>query len=843
MTDWEKERRDIIIREIIYAAVMLAIIIVGIICDVCVSHGLVFLEVINMDGFSLTLLQLQVTMTTLSIAIIALLSGTISESYMGISISKFFLDIKPFVCKQKYIIFFEFGLIVCSVGSHLFRWYNMVFSFAAISLGGIVVSVFKVYEAFKGRRNTFSEIERYISNAFEKEKDYTLFAENFISDWKNLAYNQSDEEFEHYYKLFFVLIERILKKEKNVDDINSFTEGIARFLLEHSLENCKLKGLIFVENYYNNLWRWILDNSDDAIKLEKPISLLNRISREWYCAFNSIDAEMIEERLGLEYFSDSVIRVAVWIGNSSNDFNKKVSILYTMVRVYGGYTIRQKEKGNIINNKYWENLISDSWGYYPYNIPEPMKNLYLEALALRDFNVCYGYLMSGQINFVIDAIFLDGIANTYTINSEEFVLKIVLVHCYMYYLAFCENEDCIDVGLQKRLKEALIREDVVASVQNFIYRLSENSAVISENFEAKLEDTIIQFELFPKHATGKIMIIDNIAREYFLYFVLILERYSISRDIVSRLLQTKRYSQYLSDVYYKGLRDRLLNMSMVFENGGIDEHIIDNMLSVFVNVLSEKFKKSLLEEAAVHQREYEQNEVQCTIEGEIKKEFTDKISNVFNNHILNKAKRKKYKKLCVLNRVVPTQWIEHKSRESYADQALGSFTSWLIDVLKKDFDFEVVERKISFDSDLEFRNYLKDNGYSELVGSEYTFGCTDYNLHAEHTEFLKSQICKFIRTCNKSVALKKNALFVSISNVQVDILSPELCDYKLEKNDETEKYTYSPIQGIALDFEEKEIKEYLHDDQKIIRISIDVEVGVSIFEKQKAGVIVCRDSI
>lgn len=59
--------------------------------------------------------------------------------------------------------------------------------------------------------------------------------------------------------------------------------------------------LFLVEDYYANLWSWINNNNEDALKIEKPISLLNRFSR-----------------------------------------------------MFGRYINRQKEKGNIVNNKYWE---------------------------------------------------------------------------------------------------------------------------------------------------------------------------------------------------------------------------------------------------------------------------------------------------------------------------------------------------------------------------------------------------------------------------------------------------------------------------------------------------------
>ena len=840
MIEWDKERKRIVFLEFIALAIMAGIILFGGVCDICVSKGIVLLEVDNISDISLTLLQIQATVTTLSITIITLLSGNISESYMGVSISKFFIEIKPYVMKQKWIIVCEFSLIVCSAIAHLFSLYNLVFAIGVISLGLIIISLLEVYEVFKGRKSINSKIEAYIRCVFEKESEYLPYAEDFLSEWKSVAFGQSYEEFEHYQDILNLLIKRILKKEKRIDDVNSFSENIARYLLEHSSENCKIKGLKYVEDYYGNLWIWINNNNEDALKIEKPISLLNRISSEWLSAFNSLDAEMIEEKLDFERLSEFVIRVASWIGYSS-DNNSEVSTLNSLSRMLGGYINRQKEKGNLVNNKYWENLVRDRYGYFSYNITEQTKSFYLESLAKRDFNICYGYLLSGQVDFVLNAVFLDGIANTYTLDSSEFVFKNIMIHCYMYYLAFCETEACIDINLQEKIRALITRKDVIASIQNFIYRLSVNSKILDEDFEAKFEDTIEHYELFPKHSNGKTIIIDRIAREYFLYIVLLIERNSFNQDVVARLLDTDRYNQYLSDNSFKELRNRMLLMHPIFENEEINEQIIDDMLAVFVKIMSVKYKKKVLEEAAVCQREYESNEIQSNIENKIREELLSKIKDIYSNHIYSKSKSKTYNKLCVLNLIVPTKWIEDERRDTYADYAIGNFTSWLIKVLHKDFDFEIIDRK-RFRSDSEFRDFLTNNKYSELMGSTYVFGCTEYSLHTEHNDFLDSQICKYVKMCNVGAAVINNAVSVNVVEVKVEVFSPELGDIELEKNNETGNYSYSIMQGLKLDFEEKEMREYLHDDQKIIRVTLDVEISLRDNEGQSSGVVVVRNS-
>lgn len=69
-----------------------------------VEHGIIFHIVEDLNDVSLTLLQIQAAVTTLTLTIIDLLSGNVSDSYMGIPISMFYLEKRPFLLKQKAVI-------------------------------------------------------------------------------------------------------------------------------------------------------------------------------------------------------------------------------------------------------------------------------------------------------------------------------------------------------------------------------------------------------------------------------------------------------------------------------------------------------------------------------------------------------------------------------------------------------------------------------------------------------------------------------------------------------------------------------------------------------------------
>ncbi len=214
-------------------AMIVAIFIAGAIFDYFVSKGIVFVYVNDINSLSLTLLQIQAAITTLTITIVALLSGSISDSYMGIPLSMYFLEIRPCVLKQKRVICIEFVGLVCNVFMHIFSAYNVVIAVFLASMLLILISIFEIYEIFKGRHQTLDEIESYVYRQIEIQKDCYELGKNLIYDWKNMAVLQPESEFERYSKIYFKLIDTILSKNKDIDQVNDLSEDFASFLLTH----------------------------------------------------------------------------------------------------------------------------------------------------------------------------------------------------------------------------------------------------------------------------------------------------------------------------------------------------------------------------------------------------------------------------------------------------------------------------------------------------------------------------------------------------------------------------------------------------------------------------------
>ncbi len=108
MNDWKKVRSKAIIIEILAVFAIAVFIVIGLLLQL---HSNTILGTIsnNIDkNFALTILQIQAMVNTLTISIIALISGCVSDSSMGIVFSDYYLNIRPYIFKQKRIVAITF---------------------------------------------------------------------------------------------------------------------------------------------------------------------------------------------------------------------------------------------------------------------------------------------------------------------------------------------------------------------------------------------------------------------------------------------------------------------------------------------------------------------------------------------------------------------------------------------------------------------------------------------------------------------------------------------------------------------------------------------------------------
>ena len=453
--------------------------------------------------------------------------------------------------------------------------------------------------------------------------------------------------------------------------------------------------------------------------------------------------------------------------------------------------------------------------------------------------MCCGYLQSGQTDIITNSLFLDGLGKLYKIENQAYVLRTMLIHCYMYYLAFRESDSCIDVSLQNRIKKMIMNAEVVKAVSNFYFHLSRSPMLLTENLEDKMEKILIKHELFPKHSDGKTMIMENIVKEYFLFVVLYVNRYRYQhKNSVLNEINTDKYYSYLYQDCQNQLTMHFADLIRLVEPGvhskKEDIQSVNFLLSDFELALRDKYKQSLINSAAKAQQKYYEEKYEDEVKSNICDAIKEKFSEVFDLMNASVNKLEHYEKIHVSKRVRYTQGLYDKHQEGSTDDSIYNFAKWLIDVLKNEYNIKVINRDSYFDSDLEFRSYINDKKYDFLIGSKFVFNCENMDEFLEHQEFLKDKKVFFILYEGEGVATKTGNLLVKLDDVVVDITSPTMEDIDAQYNEKEDVVTYSLSSGLILDFKGKEFEDYIRNERKRIDIYFNVTIG--LIEKSQGDV-------
>lgn len=66
-----------------------------------------------------------------------------------------------------------------------------------------------------------------------------------------------------------------------------------------------------------------------------------------------------------------------------------------------------------------------------------------------------------------------------------------------------------------------------------------------------------------------------------------------------------------------------------------------------------------------------------------------------------------------------------------------------------------------------------------------------------------------------------------LHDVNVSIHSPNIKESKVEFEQKFQKYKYSIINGMPIDFEEEELREFLYNNYKVINITAKISIQVN----------------
>ena len=827
-------------KEIIFSVLTIVILIIGFICDFClVGKNYDLVESKYLPTIAITLIQVQACLTTLVIAIIALLSGFITKSYLGIPICKYYLDIKPSIFKFKNVLLFEFLLISFSVVGQIYESYNFIVYVFFAAMLVIVTFIIQIYGIFEGENNNAEEIKTYFLNRVEKDDNYKTNGELFIRDWKRTISKEPLEEFKSNFEIFVVLINKIILKDHDVKTANSFLENIALYLLNDESISSKKKGIKFVNDCYNTICNSITNNINLISKLNSPITLFNRIHNEWWHALNSVDEETVKKHLNYFIFKNVLKLSSCFTNNEQNQsMAYEQEAVYVIAKSLGELRGNLSRKNLTISSELWKYLICH-FDNDIQNLPSNAAKTYFNSQALFNFNLYVSFIHNKMCAIVKDDMFISWL-NTIDYRAQDcletqfksYIFELLLIHCYAYYLAFCEDSNIVGTQIQTEVVAMLTDQNVIKNIKNLYFTLSRYPQYLTKELAQKLEKTLDWYECFPSGSGFKACVINDVVRDYFLYLVLICNKYKMSNssDLLYEL-DADKYMFYLSKNAYDSRKQHFSNLATIF---GSNTSEITSIFIPFDLYLQKEIKNRKIKEYNNDQQAFNNLSVKNKIKTTIKHNFSSHFNEFDNLSEFDSKNIKTYKKVYVAKVLDYTKCLNENEEvaPAYIEAALANFTNFLGNQISSDFGIKSMIRTKDFKSDQDFLNFLKNNQYNTLIGDQNIFQCTNYEKYdeyLEHNNFIKTQNTFFIPYSSIGIATKNKAIYIKLNEVIVDITPAQINeinsnDYSFDPN--TKLYKYQVGFGISIDLDNKEFQNLIQNERKLVNIYFDVTLGI-----------------
>lgn len=856
MDEWTKIQDIYRKRELIGILGIIVCIIVGVIFDWSVIYKEnILIQMDDISSFSLTLLQIQATVATLIFTVITLITGYISDSYMGVSISDFYLNIKLWKLTQKSLIIMSLGLCLTGILAYSFGMYNSVFYLFIGSLIVILISIQGMYSVFcKSGSNQDKEIEAYLNYMLARDIEYEeklSIYKSFVIDWKKAVESQNRQTYEEHFEIFKKCMLELwkYKTKEALSDIEQQCYSMAYCLLSLEKKILKGKGIEFVQEIYTQLWKLINNSNNESQSrwYKCEFSFFEDIYDEIKCSIDEMNVEEVEKRLYFGELADLILRVSMWINSNKGvsdkekeanfkrrkyNYNSENMELCYLAQYIGYYLRKGKNKNNLIDERIWINTLKECNYFYAYNIPEERKEDFLRAKVNVSFCYCYGMIVNGQENIVKEGLYFSGMKNIVKIDTKYQAILYLVVHSYVYYLAVRESDSCVSKDIRQSALNIWDDPKVQSSFFKFLKLLSNNPDLLDLNTFAQMVEIVFRFELFPRYEFSKNMIIESVTLDFYLFIILFMSREFFLPELLERNIDDMQAFSYVSSGnadQTKGMLSKLLKMTLTVKKS--EEEInqtVGLMYDDLEKMVKKKQKERYIKLAKEAQEDYKTNINEEKICEKIKSDVIKNIKEKFASILVESDERNGIIRVDLLKVIAPTSSIEcTKITDGYYSHMDGMFLLGIGKFLYQRNTVEYKKRIDDFVNDKEFMKYLDVNKLHLLLGSQYVFQNKDSRMRTAFKDFLDDYETVYTDIIKNGVALKKNAVEVCLHDINVSIHPSTINEENVQYDIETKKYYSSILNGLLIDFDEDELRELLYNNYKVINVTAKISIQVN----------------
>ena len=786
--------------------------------------GWILIDSSMRNDLKLSVFSVQVSISTLGIALVAILAGLFKEEIYGVNILRYLTNDKPLIFKHKINIILQLVLIFISYICTAFDNYNMLISIFSISIIITIIMVIDIFNVFKGNEYLKNETYNYILGIFNKNKLHkNNLHQSIIRALKNDTLINIENNNTYIFKENLDLFNKILETITNYNEedkkiiLDLFEDSISDIFNKIFEEKDPNKVIIALKTI-SNLYKTCNDSNRAKEENKTYIDIYERV---FYRIFSAIATLLLEDRedqfmiVNLQYNLYNNMNFKEISGDMVPQNNTYLS-LYSG-RIY--YEIKRKGFENYHIEAIYDlkkNLFTTIQSYiqhYPFDEfkVEKVNQIYIQLCQYTRV------LIDNNEKDLLNNLFFKKIDNIYNSNDTKYIEYVFIIIIYIYYLI--EFEDLID----KKFRGDIV--DLVNHNKDYIC----DFLICNCNFKFNkininnIKMILSRWEKMPEEE-AKCMIMDNVIEKFILLYIL--ERNWSSEDLISELRTLVEGNEFSisSDLDNRNNIVQLyLKFNILFFKKEITTEEAEdkiNMLKYAINIL---YKESELKKSKKEiKTEEEYDIIKSSIRDKTIEKFNEKLEN-FNNKINSKIF---YENIQLLNLYTITDFLDEDGINRIIEFNQSSIIRYIVYIISEKLQKEDVSRS---DKNLLVRFFELYNNIGfktdTLIGyRDYFYGINDIDKFKEFEQNkikLKSSNSKncIITIDSSKFYFNVNKVLVQIKNIDIDEVCKEL---DLNENGE---YLYNITNDIYIPFTKDELKIYLDNKKRNVTINAEIEYG------------------
>lgn len=813
-------KKKTLISEILFVLLAALLYGISILADLAVVSPPDFLILTygGPDDLLLTLFSVQASISTISIAVVSIITGVTTETIYGVSVSKYITSIKPKIFKHKTIIIGSLFWIFLNYVFVSYNLFNCVIVSLFVSIGMTAILVNNVSVIFKGKDYVKKEILQYIKSNYNEELIYNLSNETVdaIESGASLTLKRN-------YEAYKATLELEIEKLSNLKDPADESPIINQ-----------------LSNSISDIFEMIV-KTKDAYKINDAVIFLCDI----YDLANKNP--------------DSPFYLQIWNNIGPTYFNGLKFLSYDQLREDGAcWHLRSKLYKNI-SNRTEEQLKECDLRMYSSRLcyalcsktesfsPEEIKNIKKKTYNSAFYSAIYTDTSKGINDVYIKEIcrlhkyFIDEFdeesinelyfeelsSSTNNVNSRTIYLVTLI---YLYYLSARETM-LNGKDLQKCAKNIL---DKNHNINAFFFHHMNIPDTTKTSYNCI--QSLMRFWDYMEIKEAKWIIIDAVILDFFVFTALnaIWDEKELTKIIDTLIPQgmVSVYSRYFPNENFEQIKADYQQFNEIFSYK-LDNSSLDNAILLLKSVFDKKYKAEeivdaknnpITEDMLLNFKEHCMHTATLYASSQFsafafnnnaleetafpvreKKNFTI-FSTVISSFLFNKEEFASYfvdliqqnMGICFLNTISP--WIKHEEF-SYKNK---SKQQYLVDIISEneiDVDTVIGDKKKRWNEDNQTLLFDVISSASELIFP-----------HMNNLYFVLD---------SKLIEFSMDNFKVEFSDVELDELSK-----KCRKN-ESGQIEYNITNQLFVPFDESELKEYLHNIKRKVKIKADIKYRIS----------------